>query len=201
MSAVFAFPDNAATAAYRKTIQEQWRAIGDLVASQNSPQLTLSCRLLSALLDGSCELPDLSLVSAVPLMRPFSYYLADSAEIQEIVATLAVLTAHGRLTPQLTQPEIESAETAVPFWTFYYIKERDLDNVCPLLRTLQYLHLEDLPEYDEAVHYVLRQAREDGSFATADLSCNFLSYLQPESVERGEDDKFSAYRRGCVDLA
>jgi len=183
LSAVFAASDNALASTYQTTVLGQWRTIKELVAFRSSPQLTLTCNLLAALLDGSGQLPDLSSLSNSMPQHPFSHYLADAAEIQETRATLAIRTAYGSLLPKLTESEAEFARNALPFWTFFYIKERDLDHVCPLVRTMKYLRLEDQPEYAEGLRYILRQAREDGSFATADLSCKCLSQLSAESID------------------
>jgi hypothetical protein len=183
LSAVFAASDNVLASTYQTTVLGQLRMIKELVAVRSSPQLTLTCNLLAALLDGSRQLPDLSSLSNSMPRHPFSHYLADAAEIQETLATLAILTAYGSLAPKLTESEVEFARKALPFWTFYYIKERDLDNVCPLVRTMKYLRLEGQPEYVEGLRYVLRQAREDGSFATSDLSCKCLSRFSAESLD------------------
>jgi hypothetical protein len=183
LSAVFAAPDNTETAAYRHAVQEQWHALEEQVTLASAHHRVLTCRLLAALLDESPELPDLSLLSGFVPMSSFSHYLADAASIQETLEVLTTLTAHGRLLPELTQPEVDFVQKTLPFWTFYYIKERDLDSVCPLARTLKYLHLEALSEYGEAIRYILRQAREDGSFCTQDMSCKCQSYLLPESID------------------
>ena len=181
MSAVFAAPDSTETAAYRNAVLERWHSVEEQTTLSSSLHLTLTCRFLSALLDGSSDLPDVSLLDGRVPMLPFSHYLADAAMIQDTLAVLTNLSAYGRLIPKLSQTERRFVEKALPFWTFYYVKERDLDNVCPLARTLKYLHLEALPEYEKAVRYILRQAREDGSFSNRDLSCRFYSYLSPES--------------------
>ncbi len=183
MSAVFAAPDSPETAAYRNAVQERWHSLEERTALNSSPHQAVTCRFLSALLDGSSDLPDVSSLSGCLPVLPFSQYMADDATIQDTLAVLAILSAHGRIIPHLSQAEVEFVQKALPFWTFYYVKERRLDNVCPLARTLKYLRMEAVPEYEKAVSYILRQAREDGSFSNRDLSCRFYSNLHPESAD------------------
>lgn len=183
LSAVYAAPDSAETNAYRRMVQEKWHALEGQGTSTTSLHLTSTCKLLSMLLKGESELGDISFPSASAFVRPFSYYLADTVEIQEALTTLTILTVFGRRAPQLAEPELEFVQKALPFWTFYFIKERDLDNVCPLARTLKHLGLEALPEFTEAIRYILRQSREDGSFGIYDMSYKYTS-SEPVDVER-----------------
>lgn len=99
------------------------------------------------------------------------YSIAASA-VRQLVADVAAMTGYGRFQPPLPTRERDYLRHTLPFLTFYYVKEQDLDMVCPLLRALRYTGITDVPEYRRAIEFVIGRSRTDGSFSMRDLAAH-----------------------------
>jgi hypothetical protein len=104
-----------------------------------------------------------------------SPYAADAACIRQVCVDLAALSAYGQLAPPLPASEKDYLEKALPFWLFCYVKDQDLDMVCPLLRGLHYMGVQSNPEFQDAIGFVLRRSSADGRFTMREAAVHLHS--------------------------
>jgi hypothetical protein len=113
-------------------------------------------------------------------------HLISVPAIQQIVADLAAMSGYGDFDPPLPAREREYIRELLPFLTFYYVKERDLELVNLLLRGLRYARMTDVVEFEDAVRFILGRQRADGRFTMRDLATHLqaLGGDPPLDVER-----------------
>jgi hypothetical protein len=106
----------------------------------------------------------------IPHAATLSKYTAKIDEIQRLAGALAAMTAFGRIASLSRETEHGPVEHALRFWTFFFVKNGDLDMVCPLLRALAHLGLRSLPEYSEGLSFIVHQRKADGHFGMHEMS-------------------------------
>jgi len=172
---------------FRAMCLGEWKTIAKGPEIAADPVLLWTGRHLAAAATGdhTCGGPPALQVSEIP--RRTSMYLATTNQIQQIVREVAALTAFGRQAPLLADAERAYLEDALPFWTFYFVKERDLDMVCPLVRALTYAGLQSKLECAAGLAFVLRQARADGRFGMQEMSVHLQAATGPTPVDAARE--------------
>ncbi len=167
-AAVVTGAENAET--IRRLCGNAWQAAEARGIFSDVPtQLWTGRRLFAAIEGGTLELLARTWWrSEISAMTPAR--LISIPAIQQIVADLAAMSGYGAFDPPLPAPEREYLRDLLPFLTFYYIKERDLELVNLLIRGLRYARMTDVVEFDDAVQFVLGRQRADGRFSMRDLA-------------------------------
>jgi hypothetical protein len=117
---------------------------------------------------------------------PSKYRISPSA-IRQMVADVAAMSAYGQFQPPMPNPEREYLQDTLPFLTFYYLKEQDLDMVNPLLRALRYTRMTEIAEYRQAIEFVLGRSRVDGSFSMRDMATHLQSVSDRAAINVRRD--------------
>lgn len=186
MMAAAVVADSESAETIRRLCGNAWQAVEARAVFSGSPTQLWTGRRLFAAIEGST--PELLACtwwrSEISAMTP-PHFISIPA-IQQIVADLAALSAYGAFDPPLPALEREYIRDLLPFLTFYYIKERDLELVNLLLRALRYARLTDAAEFHDAIQFILSRKRADGRFTMRDLASHLhrLSCEPPLDVER-----------------
>lgn len=166
---------------------DEWRMAEASNAFAASPTLLWTGRrLLANMGDTTPELRSRTWWSSEVSMLPFKYRIPPSA-IRQMVADVAAMSAYGRFQPPMPNPERDYLQDTLPFLTFYYLKEQDLDMVNPLLRALRYTRMTEIPEYPQAIEFVLRRSRADGSFSMRDMASHLQSASDSAAINVRRD--------------
>jgi hypothetical protein len=155
--------------------RNEWRMAEASSAFAACPTLLwIGRRLLADMTDDAPDLLSCTWWSSeVSKLR--SKYAISTSAIQQMVADVAAMSAYGRFQLPMPRRERDYLRHTLPFLTFYYLKEQDLDMVNPLLRALRYTGMTDIPEYRQAIEFVLGRSRIDGSFSMRDLATHLQS--------------------------
>ncbi|MCP3964260.1 MAG: hypothetical protein GY719_41050 [bacterium] len=114
--------------------------------------------------------------------RPSKYRLDDEA-IEDLATEIHALSGYGTVVPRLPSEVRAYLEDALPFWTFFFAKERDLDTLCPLVRAMKYLGLDGAPEYSRAIQFIRNQQKPDHRFGSQDMELHLLSRASAEPID------------------
>jgi hypothetical protein len=163
------------TSALGETLVAIWRISEANGWLQHNPTLLWTGRRLAHLIVpeahdefyGACWKPQFSAL--------FAPYTIDAASIRQLCADVAAMTAYGQVNPRLPPLDKKRLEEALRLWLFCYLKDQDLDMVCPVLRALQYLGLSSTLEFEEAVAFVLQRSCADGRFAMRKAALHLYS--------------------------
>jgi len=179
MAAAALAVDSPAAARYRQLCLEEWAALERSPWPDDSRVALFTGRLLAKLIVGEAPEP-LGSLGALSHLNRLARYTARPQGIHAVIRELAVRSAFGQLEVVLNEGEREILTDALSFWTFFHLKERDLDLVCPLVRALGYLRLNDLPEYGQGVEFIIRQGKSSGRFGMQEMATHLKSLATQE---------------------
>lgn len=164
----------------REICTNRWRSIEESKIFARSPTLIWTGRWLVTSITGETSRFFSQTWWKSEISKQISQYAISIPSIQQIIADLAAMSAFGAVVPPLPGPEREYLERILPFLTFYHVKEQDLDIVNPLIRALRYIRLVDIPEYRDALDFVLGRYQKDGSFTMRNMAAHLHS-LDPQA--------------------
>jgi hypothetical protein len=187
MAAAALVSNSPAARAYRQRCKREWASIEGSAELKARPTLLWTGRHLALAISGVPKLLHKMTTWPTELSGQPMPYTISSSGIQHIVKEIAALSAFGQTTPPLSDTSRDYLEDFVPFWTFFYIKENDLDMVAPLVRALRYLGLTNVPEYLDGINFILQQSKDDGRFGMQEMSIHLQSLTAGDSVDKRLD--------------
>ena len=165
---------------YAEMVLQQW----DELTNDQSPEPTsLSCwtaEYLASLIVKRQSPPPLKLTAGQWLL-PLFRYTATTTQIQHITQQVAAATKFGNCPAPLDNEYRHQLEDLLLFWAFYFVRERDLDMICPVLRSLEYLRCTSVLEFCEGVDVVVLQCKRDGRFGMHEMASRLHALASPES--------------------
>lgn len=161
--------------AYRSRCLEAWAILRSSRRLEPAPSLLRTAEALAAAVEGRT-------LEACPRHFPLTsiqdfalLYAAGGEEISEVSEEVASLTAFGSCLLPSNEPQNDFLRGLLRFWAFCAVKDRDLDALCPLLRSLKYSGAGNCPEIGEGVRFLLNQAAPDGSFVSQRMAIHLRS--------------------------
>jgi hypothetical protein len=168
MAAASLMSTSTAAKSFQSVCLREWQVMETKDEVMANPTLLWTGRHLASTITG--EIFGSSSIDWMPQATALSKYTAKIDEIPRLAGVLAAMTAFGRIASLSRETEHGPVEQALRFWTFFFVKNRDLDTVCPLLRALAYLGLQSLPEYSEGLSFLVHQGKADGHFGMHEMS-------------------------------
>ena len=109
-------------------------------------------------------------------------FRADESLIRSLATDIAASTAYGR-DAFAPEPELlEQLATVIPVWMLCYLRQYNLEMGTLLLRTMNYLHLQDIA-FSTALNFVLMQQQPDGRFGFLGPEASQLRSTKPQFNE------------------
>ncbi len=159
----------------RAGLRDAWRNSGVLPKESNRPPTQRLARALWELIAGHpwTEGPSSDDVQGLPIW--ISAYAASEEQIVDILAELNARSSYGRCLPRLTRSERNFLVRSLPCWTFFCIKDRNVEMVSPLLRAMRQMGLGGHEEFEEGIEFLLDQQRLEGYFGYHDMAIHLAS--------------------------
>lgn len=184
MAAAAFVSDSPPASTYRERCRSEWASIEGSAELRAKPTLLWTGRHMALVISGAPQL--LHKITTWPTEisgQPMPYTISSDG-IQQIVKEIAALSAFGKIVPPLSETVRDYLGDSLPFWTFFYIKETDLDMVAPLVRALSYLGLSTVPEYLDGINFILQQSKDDGRFGMQEMAIHLQSLTAGDSVDK-----------------
>ncbi|MFL6278012.1 MAG: DUF6895 family protein [Blastocatellia bacterium] len=184
MAAAALVSDSPTARTYRKRCRSEWASIEQSAELRARATPLWTGRHLDLVISGAPQplhklVPWPTEISGQPMP-----YTISSDGIHQIVKEIAALSAFGQTPLPLSQTAKDYLKDFIPFWTFFYIKENDLDMVAPLVRALNYLGLTTVPEYLDGLNFILQQSKDDGRFGMQEMAIHLQSLTVGGSVDK-----------------
>lgn len=185
MMGAAAFDSGSAPAvAYRERCLREWASVEGSAELRAKPTLLWTGRHLALVISGAPRLSHKITTYQTEIAGQPMPYTVSSQGIQQMVKEVAALSAFGQAAPPLRETARDYLSDSLPFWTFFYIKEKDLDMVAPLVRALGYLGLSTVPEYLDGIDFILQQGKDDGRFGMQEMSIHLQSLTAGHRVDK-----------------
>jgi hypothetical protein len=113
-------------------------------------------------------------------------FQADEPVIRLLTAAIAATTAYGQYPPSGEPEFLEQLAVALPIWMLYYLRQHNLEVGALLLRTMNYLNLQEDPAFQMGINFVLAQQQLDGRFGFLASEIVKLRENKPNLDERLE---------------
>jgi hypothetical protein len=164
----------------RKAVAKACQAAGataflDSKLTELSPVTWAARRLISN--DSSTPLPP-PLPWEAQLADPVFPYIAPTELIRPITLDIAASSCFGERKPLLSAATQKNLRRVLALWIFCYLRDQDLDMLCPLARALRFIGLDHQPEYKATIAFILSRQRIPGYFSMHELSVAMQSRMQ-----------------------
>jgi hypothetical protein len=154
---------------YAEMVVQQWEALKNDRGLDTTSMSYWTAEYLASLL-AKQEAPPPPELTAGHWLSPFFRYTATPGQIQHITQQVAAASTFGSRTLNIDNEYRRQLEELFLFWAFYFGKERDLDMICPVLRSLEYLRCTSVPEFYEGLEVVVQQCKRDGRFGMHEMA-------------------------------
>jgi hypothetical protein len=164
----------------RKTLAKTCQAAAatafpDSKLAELSPVTWAARRLIS---NDSPPAPPPPLPWKAQLADPIFPYLAPTELIRPITLDIAACSCFGDRKPLFSAATQKNLSRVLTFWLFCYLRDQDLDMLCPLARALRFIGLDRQPEYKATMAFILSRQRTPGYFSMHELSVAMQSRMQ-----------------------
>lgn len=183
MAAAALVVDTPSATEYRNICLREWKMLEEGRSLEDSQTALWMGQHFATLIGSREEIRPLADSDALRSVNRIWQYTAASHDIQRIVRYLAACSAFGQVKLRLSSAKRKLLTEVIQFWTFFYIKEGDLDMVCPLVRALGYLRHQFLPEYAEGINFILQQSKSNGRFGMQEMATHLRSILADGPVD------------------
>jgi hypothetical protein len=154
---------------YSEIIVQQWEGLKNHRGLDTTSVSYWTAEYLASLLAKRPSPPPPELIAG-PWLLPFFRYTATPGQIQHITQQIAAASTFGNSAFTVRDECRHPLEELLLFWAFYFAKERDLDMICPVLRSLEYLGCTSAPEFADGLDVVVLQCKRDGRFGVHEMA-------------------------------
>jgi len=167
----------------RGICEREWRALRAESTADDNPILFWTGERLISLIRGEPPQPlrarwQMEIESMAPP------YAVDPPAVRQLTAELALLSAYGMLDLRVSHPVDRYVRETLPCLMFIYLKDRDLETVCLLLRALHYAGLHAAPEFSDGIEFVLQHNSRDGYFAMHSMALHLHAVRSQQDLRR-----------------
>jgi len=167
----------------RSTCEQEWQVLREEFLADDNPILFGTGVRLISLIRG--EQPQHMRVGwRMEIETTAPPYAVDPSAVRQITAELALLSAYGNLDLRLSDPVSSYLRAMLPYLMFIYLKDRDLETVCLLLRSLNYMRLRSVPEFSDGIEFVLQHNSRDGYFAMHSVALHLHTLRSQRDLRR-----------------
>jgi len=154
---------------YSEIIVRQWEELKNHRGLDTTSLSYWTAEYLTSLL-AKRQSPSPPKLIAGPWLSPLFRYTATTSQIQHVTQQIAAASTFGNSAFAIDDDCRDQLRELLMFWAFYFAKERDLDMICPVLRSLKYLGCTSGPEFYDGLDLVVLQCKRDGRFGMHEMA-------------------------------
>jgi hypothetical protein len=154
---------------YTEIVVQEWERLKNQRGVDTSSLSYWTAGYLASLLTKQTSPPPPKLIAG-PWLSPLFRYTASPSQIQQVSQLIAAASTFGNTAFAIGDECCHQLEELLLFWAFYFAKERDLDMICPVLRSLEYLACTSAPEFCDGLEVVVLQCKRDGRFGMHEMA-------------------------------
>jgi hypothetical protein len=167
----------------RSACEREWQVLREESFADDNPILFWTGQRLISLIRG--EQPQrLRAKWRMGIETMVPPYAVDPPGARQITAELALLSAYGNFDLELPILVGRYLRAMLPSLMFMYLKDRDLEMVCVLLRALNYMGLRSVPEFSHGIEFVLQHNCRDGYFAMHSMALHLHTVRSERDLRR-----------------